>query len=249
MRETAKRFSGINFLMKHTKTLKLVAALVLTFSLYGCWTGAEKVSDKPGGESGRQTSKPDRSTEAAASDAENRDSKKTGEGLPNVRAPGAKTARDFFMLLPYEFFEVPGCDETADKNCAMRKEGYLEDCLGKASGPNFLDVGCGEGEDPKLKMVVFGHSESGKIVGLNVLDKRGSNSRFLGYENGNWEDVSLEIVPEYSSSNIYEFDKDGRKIPVFAKRIIQQKENYEVSGRGEKLYDLEWADGEFSIKK
>ena len=40
-----------------------------------------------------------------------------------------------------------------------------------------------------------------------------------------------------------------KNIAVFVKLIIEQREGREVSRRGEKLYDLVWQNGEFSIKR
>ncbi len=39
------------------------------------------------------------------------------------------------------------------------------------------------------------------------------------------------------------------KVGVFGKRILEQREGFEISEKGEKLYELEWNGEEFSIKR
>ena len=71
----------------------------------------------------------------------------------------------------------------------------------------------------------------------------------MNFDRGKWEDVSIEVIPEYSKTNIYEIPRMGTTVQVFAKRILEQRENFEISEKGEKMYDLEWKGGEFSIKR
>lgn len=55
--------------------------------------------------------------------------------------------------------------------------------------------------------------------------------------------------PEFSKKNICELPGVGTTAQVFAKKITDKGDDYEISEKSEKLYDLEWKDGKFTIKK
>jgi hypothetical protein len=48
---------------------------------------------------------------------------------------------------------------------------------------------------------------------------------------------------------MYELPRKGTTIEVFAKKIIETGDDYEISEKGAKLYDLEWKGGKFTVKK
>ena len=85
------------------------------------------------------------------------------------------------------------------------------------------------------------------MVGLNVFGEAEDSYRFLELKNGEWLDVSLEEIPEYSKTNIYELPRFGKKIMVFAKKIVEQRNGFEVSEKGEKLYELVWEYDAFTV--
>jgi hypothetical protein len=72
---------------------------------------------------------------------------------------------------------------------------------------------------------------------------------FLDYANESWTDISATTVPQFSKKNMYELPRLGTTVKVFAKKVIEKGDDYEVSDKGEKLYDLEWKNGRFTIKK
>ena len=71
---------------------------------------------------------------------------------------------------------------------------------------------------------------------------------FLDYKDGKWSDISSTVVPEFSKKNWYELPRVGTTVKVFAKKIVEQGKDYEISEKGKKLYDLEWKDGKFEKK-
>ena len=76
-----------------------------------------------------------------------------------------------------------------------------------------------------------------------------NNYYFLDYKDGNWADISARIIPQFSKKNMYELPRFGTTVKVFAKKIVEKGDDYEISDKGAKLYDLEWKDGKFSIKR
>ena len=48
---------------------------------------------------------------------------------------------------------------------------------------------------------------------------------------------------------MYELPHQGTTVKVFAKKIIEQGPDYEASEKGSKLYDLDWKEGKFTIKR
>jgi hypothetical protein len=160
-----------------------------------------------------------------------------------------KTIRDFFMMLPEKYFTLESCDHAKDKNCHQARLNYLKsfgEIEDTANG--YLKGGC-DGAQACLEMAIFKRPDNKYIVGLGVSHEMIDKYYFLDYENGKWTDVSARIVPQFSKKNMYELPRQGTTVKVFAKKIIEKGDDYEISEKGEKLYDLEWTDGKFSIKK
>lgn len=160
-----------------------------------------------------------------------------------------KTVRDFFMILPEKYFLLEGCEPVKDKDCRQAKLDYLKtfgEVIDTANG--YLKGSC-DGAQSCLEMAIFKRPDNKYIVGLAVSQEMMNNYYFLDYENGKWTDVSAQIVPQFSKKNIYELPRRGTTVKVFAKKILEKGKDYEISDKGEKLYDLEWSGGKFSVKK
>ena len=164
-----------------------------------------------------------------------------------VPPDGPKTVRDFFMLLPEKYFTLEGCDREKDKDCKKAREDYLK-TFGEVDIPNgYVKGGC-DGGQACMEMAIFKRPEGTYLVGLGTFSEMINDYYFLNYKDGTWTDVS-STVPEFSKKNMYELPRNGTTVKVFAKKIIEQGPNYEASEKGPKLYDLEWKDGKFTIKR
>ena len=152
-----------------------------------------------------------------------------------------KTARDFFKLVPAEFYTFQCCDENVEE--------YLKQHITTETDV-FL-----EGDDEGLNsftLAVYKRPNGTYLIGLHSKAERWDDYYFLDYKNGKLVNISKTAVPQYSIDNIYEFAKDGKTIRVFKKKYDSpDKEisaDYGVS-KGRKLYDLIWENGKFVVKK
>ncbi|MCB1023908.1 MAG: hypothetical protein KDB79_05950 [Acidobacteria bacterium] len=161
-----------------------------------------------------------------------------------------KDVRGFFMKLPNEYFVIESCKDFKKTSlCETDKINYLKTYTTVEDAKNgYLETG-GDGAQSAMKMAIFRRPDGTYIVGLNVFGEAMDSYKFLEFSGGKWQDISLEIVPQYSTTNIYELPRNGTTIPVFAKKIVEQGKDFEVSEKGEKLYDLKWSNGEFSIQE
>jgi hypothetical protein len=160
-----------------------------------------------------------------------------------------RTIRDFFMILPEKYFTLESCDYAKDKDCQQAKLNYLKSFSEIEDIANGYLKGSCDGAQACLEMAIFKRPDNKYIVGLGVSHEMMDMYYFLDYENGKWTDVSAKIVPQFSKKNMYELPRKGTTVKVFAKKIIEKGDDYEVSEKGEKLYDLEWSNGKFSIKR
>jgi hypothetical protein len=173
--------------------------------------------------------------------------KKNGDAQTSSNQP--KTVRDYFMLLPQKYFVLEGCEPKTDKDCQKAKLDYLKTFVDVEDTQNgYLKGGC-DGAQSCLEMALFKRPDGSYLVGVSTFAEMMEDSKFLDYRNGNWTDVSAQVVPQYSRKNIYEQPRYGTVVKVFAKKVIEKGKDYEISERGAKLYDLEWKDGKFTIKK
>lgn len=153
-----------------------------------------------------------------------------------------KTVRDFFKLLPAEYFTLEGCEPAKDKNCDKARAEYLKNFLEVEDIPNgYLKGGC-DGGQSCIVMTLFKRPNASYVIAVNTEFEAGTNNYFLDYSNGKWTDISAEIIPQFSKKNFYELPRQGTTIQVFAKKMTDGYED----GKGEKLYDLVWKDGKFS---
>ncbi|MDQ3801661.1 MAG: hypothetical protein M3384_19735 [Acidobacteriota bacterium] len=160
-----------------------------------------------------------------------------------------KTVRDFFMLLPQKYFTLEGCEPKTDKDCRKARLDYLKTHVDVEDTQNgYLSGGC-DGAQACLTMALFKRPDGSYLIGVSTSFEMMVNNYFLDYRNGNWTDVSSKVVPQFSRKNEYELPRYGTTVKVFAKDVIEKGADYEVTERGGKLYDLEWKDGKFTIKK
>lgn len=156
-----------------------------------------------------------------------------------------RNVRDFFNLLPQKYFTLEGCEPAKDKNCERARREYVKTFLEVEDTKNgYWKSGC-DGGQSCLTMALFKRPDATYIVHVLTEFEMGEDSYFLEYKNGKWTDIGEEIIPEYSAKNTYVPPRFGTTVEVFKKNFPES--NY--SERGAKLYDLEWKDGKFSIKK
>jgi hypothetical protein len=159
-----------------------------------------------------------------------------------------RTVRDFFMLLPEKYFVLEGCDKSKDKDCRKARLDYLKTFAEvEDTGNGYLKGGC-DGAQSCMEMALFKRPDGTYLVGLATSAEMMNDYYFLDHSNGKWTDVSSRVVPEFSRKNIYELPRYGTTVQVFAKNITEKGDDYEVSEKGAKLYDLEWKDGRFAKK-
>ena len=160
-----------------------------------------------------------------------------------------KTVRDFFMLLPEKYFVIEDCNRAVDKECQKSKADYLKN-LGEVVDikNGYIKGGC-DGAQGCIEMAIFKRPDGSYLTGIATSFEMMEANYFLDYKNGVWTDVSTQVVPEFSKKNMYIIPHTGTTVEVFAKKIIEQGEDYEASEKGAKLYELEWKNGKFQSKK
>ena len=199
------------------------------------------------------TNTPDTTTDGGRADAGNRllseAANKPTDNTDTVVVASPKTIRDFFMLLPEKYFVLEGCAREKDKDCRKAKLDYLKTFAEIEDTANgYFKGGC-DGAQSCLEMAIFKRRDATYLVAVATSAEMMNDYYFLDYANGKWTDVSAAVVPQFSKKNIYELPRVGTTVKVFAKKVIEKGDDYEVSDKGEKLYDLEWKNGRFTMKK
>ncbi len=170
-----------------------------------------------------------------------------GNAAAQIKNP--KTVRDFFTLLPQKYFTLESCLPAKDKNCSKARAEYLKTFTEVEDTANgYFKGGC-DGAQRCPEMALFKSPDNSYIVGLATFAEMMNDYYFLEYKNGKWTDISAIVVPKFSKKNVYELSRNGTTIEVFAKKITEIGDNYEISEKGAKLYDLEWKGGKFTVKK
>ncbi|QQS42422.1 MAG: hypothetical protein IPM63_05650 [Acidobacteriota bacterium] len=160
-----------------------------------------------------------------------------------------KTVREFFMAFSQDVFFLEGCEESKDPGCRKAKKKYLDTYLEIEDTKNgYLSAGA-DGAQAALTMTIFKRPSGKYIVAVNQFGEIGDDYNFFEYENGRWKDISKDVVPEYSTGNIYELPRFGTTIQVFKKIVIDSDGVVDMTEKGEKLYDLTWKDGRFTISR
>lgn len=178
-------------------------------------------------------------TNAAPDDSEKR-------SVADAQTEQPKTVRDFFNLLPQKYFTLEGCaDKPTKENCEKARAAYLKNFLEVEDTANgYMKGGC-DGAQSCFTMALFKRPNGTYITALNKLFEMGEETYFLEYANGNWKDIGTQVVPEYSREKTYELPRQGTTVAVYELKQVDEG----ISERGEKLYDLIWKNGKFSIEK
>lgn len=225
--------------------LRSIAVILLAGFILGCQTTSQDTSHQEPDRT--QEDRQARDSEDAAASI-NTASENTSDAI-NRTASHPRSVRDFFMLLPEKYFVVESCDRNADKFCQKAKLAYLKDfgqIEDRANG--YLKGGC-DGAQSCLELTIFRRPDSSYIVAVSTESEMIIDQYFLDYADGKWIDISSKVIPEYSKNNLYELPHKGTLVKVFSKRITESGPDYEIAEKGERLYDLEWKDGKFSVKR
>lgn len=168
---------------------------------------------------------------------------------PGNPGDGPRTIRDFFMLLPETYFVLESCEKEKDKDCRKAKLDYLKTFTQIEDTANgYLKGGC-DGAQSCIEMTIFKRPDQTYLVAVATESEMIIDQHFLDYKEGKWTDVAAQTIPQYSKKNIYELPRQGTTVKVFAKKVTEKGDDYEIAEKGAKLYDLIWKDGKFSIKK
>lgn len=177
------------------------------------------------------------------------DANKAGDQPTPAVANSPKTIRDFFMLLPEKYFVLEGCVREKDKDCKKARADYLKTFTEIEDATNgYFKGGC-DGAQSCLEMAIFKRPDGTYLVGVATSAEMMNDYYFLDYANGSWTDISATAIPQFSKKNMYELPRRGTTVKVFSKKVIEKGDDYEVTDKGERLYDLEWKNGKFTIKK
>jgi hypothetical protein len=178
-----------------------------------------------------------------SADATENESNESESAATQTRQP--RTVRDFFNLLPQKYFTLEGCEPAKDKNCERARREYVKNYLEIEDTKNGYWKSSCDGAQSCLTMALFKRSDATYIVHVLTEFEMGEDSYFLEYKNGKWTDIGAQVVPEFSQKNTYVPPRYGTTVEVFKKNFPEPT----YSERGAKIYDLEWKDGKFSIKK
>ena len=161
-------------------------------------------------------------------------------------AKAPRTVREFFNLLPQEYFTLEGCAPEGDRNCARARTEYLKTFLEVEDAANgYMKGGC-DGAQSCFEMALFKRPEGTYVVGLTTSHEVSEQSYFLEYAGGAWRDVGARVVPAYGEDKVYKLPRYGTTVEVY-ENIMVPNEGYRERGR--KLYDLAWKGGKFITAK
>lgn len=240
-----------NFMEFMSGRMKLTTFLFLSFLTFSCSGNLAQNSSETKNEGQTASGKSEEITEPSNNVAANNSLKNNSNDslLSENQIGQPKTIRDFFMLLPEKYFLMEGCVREKDKDCKKAKTDYLKTYAEVEDTANgYLKAGC-DGAQSCLEMAIFKRPDSSYIVALAVTAEVTEDNYFLDYKNGTWTDISAEIVPDFSKKNQYEIPQNGTTVKVYAKKVIEKGDDYEVTEKGAKLYDLIWKDGKFQRQK
>lgn len=165
---------------------------------------------------------------------------------PSAVQSKPKNVREFFMELPDKYFTLEGCDKAKDKDCKKAKSEYLKSFTEVEDIKNgYFKGGC-DGGQSCIEMAIFKRPDGSYLVGLMTSGEMMNDFYFLDPADGKWLDVSASAVPGFTKKNWYELPRVGTTVKVFAKKIIEKGDDYEVSEKGGKLEELIWKDGKFT---
>jgi hypothetical protein len=220
--------------------MKILAAALFSFlAFYACETGNQSSTSSP-----VQAASTPTPANAAGGGKKHPDFL----GTPERVADAPTNVMEFFAALPDKYFTLEGCDRSTDKDCSKARGEYLKTFTEVSDIPNgYFKGGC-DGGQSCIEMAIFKRPDGKYLVGVATFAEMINEFHFLDYAGGQWRDASSE-VPEFSAKNWYELPRVGTTMNVFEKKVIEKGDDYEVTEKGRKLYDLVWKDGKFTRQK
>ncbi len=224
--------------------IKFLLIIIFSTAIYSA-CGAKAIGDPANNTSAASDAAKGTASNTAIGDAD----KKTDPTPTIVTENQPKTIHDFFMLLPEKYFLLEGCVREKDKDCRKAKLDYLKTFTEVEDTANgYFKGGC-DGAQSCLEIAIFKRPDGTYLVGVATSGEMMNDYYFLDYAGGRWTDISATAVPQFSKKKMYELPRIGTTVKVFAKKVIEKGDDYEVTDKGERLYDLEWKNGRFTIKK
>jgi len=217
----------------------LTIAVFPFFAFYAC-NSADSQPNRPVSQATSSKHHEAKTSNVAAKGAE-------AEPTPDRATGEPRTVMDFFEKLPEKYFVLEGCDHETDKDCKKARAEYLKNLPGVVDIRNgYFKGGC-DGGQSCVEMAIFKRSDGSYLIGLATMHEMGSDFHFLDYAGGAWRDASSE-VPEFGPKHWYQLPRVGTTMTVFERKITEKGDDYEVTEKGRKLYDLVWKDGKFTRK-
>ena len=171
----------------------------------------------------------------------------TGGALSRARTRQPKTVREFFALLPQNYFTLEGCvDKPTKSNCDRARSEYLKAFLEVEDAANgYMRGGC-DGAQSCFHMALFKRPDGTYVVGLTTSFELMESSYFLEYAGGSWRDVGRQVVPAFGEDKVYELPRYGTTVEVYENKKVAGEDYRE---RGRKLYNLAWRGGRFIVER
>jgi hypothetical protein len=107
----------------------------------------------------------------------------------------------------------------------------------------YLEVG---GDSSRMSIAIFKQATGKYIVGVNQSDTVTDRSCFLSYHSGRWQDISRQVVPNYSTQNFYELPRRGTTVAIFP---LIKRDGDMMTERGAKQGNLYWHKGKFRLSR
>ena len=230
--------------------LKLSAILLMSVLSFDACAGTTTQTANPSSENKTSSSaKIESDAKAATVDSTENTAEKIesneSETVESSQTKQPRTVRDFFNLLPQNYFPLESCEPAEDKNCERARRDYVKSYLEVEDTANGYWKSSCDGAQRCLRMALFKRHDNTYVVGVHTLHEADETNYFLEYRDGRWFDISAKIVPEFSERNIYELPRYGTTVKVFKKNFPEP----EFSERGAKMYDLQWKEGKLTTKQ
>jgi hypothetical protein len=114
-----------------------------------------------------------------------------------------KTVRDYFLALPSKYFQ-------GDRQALLQsKSAVLDVANGYLKTP-------ADGGQAGCELALFKRRQGDYVIALSTQDEMGYRSTFLSYQDGQWSEVSGQLVPAYSKRKYYQLPRQGTTLEVFA---------------------------------
>ena len=145
------------------------------------------------------------------------------------------TPREFFMLLPAQYFKVVN----GSKEAFLKRQVMVDDPVN-----GYLSA-AGDAGQGGFVMALFKKKDGSYLVGFNSNGEMWDDYYVLQYASGKWRDVSAQVIPQYSKDKAYRFPRRGTSVVVEQLKF----EDGVPSPTGKKLYTLVWNRNSFMISR